>query len=177
MTRKSSPGKAKKTAARTTRAAGGTTKKAAIGSGKKTAKKAKRTARSAPRRARQFTAKQKRDFKNTLLAMRARISMQVESLRDSSLTRNDDVNSFEDGSDTFDRMLALKLAKTEHESVLAIDNALLRFDEGTYGVCEGCSELIEVPRLTALPFATMCIDCQSKTEGRDPARRRVRLAI
>lgn len=52
-----------------------------------------------------------------------------------------------------------------------IDNALSRLDLGTYGVCAGCSEQIPPRRLQALPFATLCVRCQSEADKK--VRRRV----
>ena len=40
-----------------------------------------------------------------------------------------------------------------------IDDALRRFDEGTYGVCESCGETIPLDRLRAVPFTRGCIRC------------------
>jgi RNA polymerase-binding transcription factor DksA len=42
-----------------------------------------------------------------------------------------------------------------------IDLALARLDDGSYGVCAGCSNEIPPRRLQALPFATLCVSCQS----------------
>ncbi|NCO42927.1 MAG: hypothetical protein COZ06_19350 [Armatimonadetes bacterium CG_4_10_14_3_um_filter_66_18] len=46
-----------------------------------------------------------------------------------------------------------------------VDDALRRVEEGTYGLCELCTEPINEARLEALPFAKLCIACQEKTEG------------
>ena len=43
--------------------------------------------------------------------------------------------------------------------IVAIQAAIRRMDEGTYGFCAGCGEPIAPARLRALPFATTCIDC------------------
>ena len=47
-----------------------------------------------------------------------------------------------------------------------IDAALKRIEEGTYGICTNCGKEIPVDRLEALPWATLCIDCQRGLEGR-----------
>lgn len=46
----------------------------------------------------------------------------------------------------------------------AIEEALLRIDEGTYGTCEDCEEKISVGRLNAVPFALRCVECQEIQE-------------
>jgi len=42
----------------------------------------------------------------------------------------------------------------------AIDSALLKLAEGTYGTCEECGGAIPLGRLQAIPFATRCVACQ-----------------
>jgi DnaK suppressor protein len=56
-------------------------------------------------------------------------------------------------SDTIHRILEQDAAQAEH--------ARERLAEGTYGVCEDCSQKIAPERLEALPEATRCIACQS----------------
>jgi len=46
-----------------------------------------------------------------------------------------------------------------------IDAALARLHAGRYGLCATCSGPIPVARLRALPFATLCISCQERSEG------------
>jgi hypothetical protein len=41
-----------------------------------------------------------------------------------------------------------------------LKEALRRLDEGSYGLCEDCGQRIEARRLTALPEAVRCINCQ-----------------
>jgi len=48
----------------------------------------------------------------------------------------------------------------------AIAAAFRRVEEGRYGICEECGEDIAVERLTVLPFAAYCVDCQSKRKHR-----------
>jgi DnaK suppressor protein len=48
-----------------------------------------------------------------------------------------------------------------------IDEALLRLDEGTYGICEDCGREITEGRLKAIPFARRCVECQEKAEALD----------
>jgi RNA polymerase-binding transcription factor len=45
-----------------------------------------------------------------------------------------------------------------------IDQALQRLHTGRYGLCAACDDPIPLARLRALPFATLCIPCQSKRE-------------
>ena len=74
------------------------------------------------------------------------------------------MNAAEDGSDAFERQLALKLAANEGDAVFEIDEALQRINEGTYAVCEDCECIISPARLKALPFARQCVECKQMAE-------------
>ena len=68
------------------------------------------------------------------------------------------------GTDNFDRELALNLASSRQDSIYDIEDAIRRIDDGTYGACEACGSPIERPRLKALPFAKKCMGCQNAAE-------------
>lgn len=46
--------------------------------------------------------------------------------------------------------------------VTAIDEALLRVGNGTYGYCVSCGALIDTDRLAIVPTATLCLACEKK---------------
>lgn len=56
------------------------------------------------------------------------------------------------------------LAELEAKELAQIERALRRLKAGTYGKCEACSVKIPVARLNALPFSTLCVDCQREME-------------
>ncbi|MGD0886182.1 MAG: TraR/DksA family transcriptional regulator [Thermodesulfovibrionales bacterium] len=54
---------------------------------------------------------------------------------------------------------------TRHQSQLkAVERALSRIEEGTYGICEDCEGEIPIGRLNAMPFAVRCVECQARHE-------------
>jgi RNA polymerase-binding protein DksA len=65
---------------------------------------------------------------------------------------------------TFDREMASTLEDNSTHVLDAIDAALHRIDEGTFGLCERCGKPIDPERLEALPWATLCIDDKRKQE-------------
>src|SRR5262249_28450175 len=60
----------------------------------------------------------------------------------------------------------------EHQSRLLsnVRAALVRIAEGVYGTCLECDEEISHKRLRAMPWATLCINCQEQAD-RNPHRR------
>ena len=61
--------------------------------------------------------------------------------------------------------LALRLGERESQMVADIDQALLRIEEGSYGICARCGKLIEERRLEALPTARYDATCQAAIEA------------
>ena len=84
---------------------------------------------------------------------------------------------YTDGTDAFDRLFVLERAGSDQEIVFSIDEALRAIKEGKYGVCDGCGNLIEKPRLQALPFTSCCIKCQSEKERGPNGNNNVRRMI
>lgn len=63
-----------------------------------------------------------------------------------------------------DRQLSLILNDRDRKKLIAIDEALSRIEDGTYGICEDCGKRIAPNRLKILPFALLCVPCQSLME-------------
>jgi DnaK suppressor protein len=69
--------------------------------------------------------------------------------------------------DTSGEEIASQLAEFDSRELMQIERALKRLRQGSYGYCEGCSQRIPVARLNALPYSTLCIQCQREMENDD----------
>jgi len=58
----------------------------------------------------------------------------------------------------------LAVIQMKAETVARIDAALRRLDQGGHGDCVECGEKISIERLTAMPFALRCRDCEQSRE-------------
>jgi DnaK suppressor protein len=65
---------------------------------------------------------------------------------------------------THDRELDYTLEENSGHILAAIDQALDRIEEGTFGTCARCGQPIAEARLEAMPYATKCIDCKRLEE-------------
>jgi DnaK suppressor protein len=63
-----------------------------------------------------------------------------------------------------ERELGISLLEMQNRKRQMIDEALTRLAEGTYGLCAECGVEISEKRLAAVPFAKLCVNCQSKAE-------------
>jgi DnaK suppressor protein len=103
-------------------------------------------------------------------AMRARQAELREDIRQALVKSDsehylqiaDSVRDLEDDSFA-DLIVDVGLAEIDRdlEELRAIDAAMLRIADGSYGVCEVCDRPIEVRRLEAAPEVLRCIDCQT----------------
>ncbi len=70
------------------------------------------------------------------------------------------------GATSFERDHELTVVNIERDMVAQIDKALARIEDGTYGICESCSQPIGKMRLMAFPRATLCLPCKQREERR-----------
>ena len=106
-------------------------------------------------------------FKQVLMAQLRAHTDHVRAEQAAALELSDD--GVKDSSDLsvmdVNKELALRLGERESKMVADIDQALLRIEEGSYGVCARCGKLIEERRLEALPTARYDAACQAAIEA------------
>jgi DnaK suppressor protein len=101
------------------------------------------------------------EIHNKLRSLRQVLPAEVSEVKDAE----------EQSMEDFVRGMDFALMEMESDTLRRIDDALLRLQAGTYGVCAECDEKIAEARLRALPFATLCRDCQENEEDATRARR------
>jgi len=93
------------------------------------------------------------------------LDMYKQDLRAGQESADDGTEDIVDrANNAYNRELMFSLSDAERTTLLQIENALLRMDEGTYGLCANCGQTINVLRLEAVPWARFCIDCQELAE-------------
>jgi RNA polymerase-binding protein DksA len=70
----------------------------------------------------------------------------------------------DDATDAFEQAKELSLLQNSERVLAQVEDALVRFEQGIYGICERCGEQIDPARLKALPYASLCMDCQQHVE-------------
>ena len=114
-------------------------------------------------------------FRATLLDERKRVEQAIEylhqenpgSLEDETeeIFGTNDNHLGDAASGTLDREIDYTLEENSEQVLTAIDAALTRIEDGTFGTCANCGKPIAEERLEARPWATLCIDCKRKEEG------------
>ena len=111
-------------------------------------------------------------FRKRLLDERKRVQEAIDylheenpgSIQDETQDSTADNHPGDMATVTFDRELDYTLEANEGRLLQAIDAALTRMDDGSYGACVSCGQPIGAERLEALPWTTQCIDCKRKEE-------------
>ncbi|HEX6238947.1 MAG TPA: TraR/DksA C4-type zinc finger protein [Acidimicrobiales bacterium] len=67
-------------------------------------------------------------------------------------------------SDAFEREKTLSILEQVQAELAAVERALQRIDDGSYGRCEACGDAIDDERLAVVPAARFCLDHQSDLE-------------
>jgi RNA polymerase-binding protein DksA len=111
-------------------------------------------------------------YRKLLLAERERLQAEHDAvtadLSDSAgeQTDYDHHDPADSASETFEHSKDFAIDENFHDMLERITEALRKLDDGTYGLCDRCDSPILPERLKAIPYATLCINCQEKLEIR-----------
>ncbi len=117
-----------------------------------------------------YPDKDLQEFKELILSKIAHAEEDLALLR--SAYMNDSNNgtedtsptfkAFEEGSETMSKESNVKLAIRQEKFIRDLNNALLRIENKTYGVCRVTGKLIQKERLKLVPHATLSIEAKRR---------------
>lgn len=115
------------------------------------------------------TARRQESLRQMLLAKRQEVMNEIRgkigySLTEDQMRRLEGMDSGDQAMMDLERELGISLSEMRNRQRQMIDDALLRVEEGTYGICAECGVEISEKRLAAVPFAKLCVDCQTQAE-------------
>lgn len=112
------------------------------------------------------TKAQLKKFRESLEAKRLEIIQRARQTLDEDMTLDvDDLPDEMDlASSEYLQSFTFRLRGRERMLLDKIQKALVRLDDGTFGVCEECGEKISQKRLEARPETTLCIRCKEEQE-------------
>ena len=102
--------------------------------------------------------------------MKKKLLTQKEKILQNLLAENEDFEALIkdlDPKDDIDRKTLEALSSQDIKRLRLIDSAISRIHNDRYGVCMRCNKKIPKERLEAIPYALMCISCQSSDERRN----------
>jgi DnaK suppressor protein len=103
-------------------------------------------------------------YKEALLRKRGEILVMggVRPLQASMETNTRQGDLADQASGNNEVHIQLKLKQTDAKILQAIEEALVRIEKGTYGLCRDCGEPVADARLNAIPWTRVCITCKEK---------------
>ena len=115
-----------------------------------------------------YTKSELKEFKKLILEKIKHAQDDLDILR--AATANDSDNgtedtsptfkAFEEGSTTLSKEENIKLAERQAKFIRNLNNALIRIENGTYGICRVTGNLIARERLQLVPHATLSIEAK-----------------
>lgn len=114
-------------------------------------------------------------LKKTLLKKREEMLKEIGGVEKDSINKSQrdasgDLSAYtfhmaDVATDSFDREFSLGIAMNVQQKILyAIEEALKRIEDKTFGICLECEKPIAKQRLMAMPYAGLCVECQSKED-------------
>lgn len=103
--------------------------------------------------------KELKEFKEKLLMIKSTIlnSGVLRSTEDLTISSDDLPDEADLANNVINQQVTFNMRNRELDKLKNIEMALMRIEEGTYGVCEDCEEPIGMKRLNNQPWAEMCI--------------------
>ncbi len=146
---------------------------------KKEKTKESQTSSVAPKKSKKKDGSEDRhaSLREILLAKREALIQEIKQQLGQSVTEEQQrrleaaMDSGDQALVDLEREMGISLQEMRNRERQLIDDALDSLDEGTYGMCADCGEEISEKRLHALPFARLCVECQSKRELMDKIER------
>lgn len=120
-----------------------------------------------------YSDEELKEFKEIITGKLEEAHEDLELLKN-SLSHKDDhgtddtgrtFNMMEDGSETLSREEMAQLASRQEKFIQSLNNALVRIENKTYGICRVTGKLIQKERLKLVPHATLSIE--AKNEQKD----------
>jgi DnaK suppressor protein len=113
------------------------------------------------------------DIKSRLLNLKMQLEHDVAVKEDQVAESGDDLvperggvsnHMADDANETVEQATMLTLQHSAERQLDHVNEALARIETGKYGICTNCGKKINPARLEALPFSTLCIDCQNLSD-------------
>ncbi len=116
-----------------------------------------------------YSDEELQEFKELINQKLAQARKDIEVLR--SLLDNHDMTqtkivTFEDSASTYSKESNLKLIGRLERFVRDLENALIRIENKTYGICRETGKLISKKRLMAVPHATLSIEAKNRQDSK-----------
>ena len=123
--------------------------------------------------AKQYSKTKLEKFRKSILEKMGMVSDEVDTIREGLGTASNkqggvtpdsifSVHMADAGTDSHEQEKNFMLMNRGSDYFKNLEIALERIDEGTFGICKICDDLIPEERMMEVPNATKCVDCKEK---------------
>ena len=117
-----------------------------------------------------YSDEELQEFKELILAKLEKARRDLKMLTDAYTNNNEHGTNdtsptfkvLEEGYQVLSKEENSKLAVRQQKFITNLENALVRIENGSYGICRATGKLISKERLKSVPHATLCIDAKNK---------------
>jgi len=118
-----------------------------------------------------LTKKELEYFKTKLLEFQEEVKARIrERASTARIDENDLIEEMDQANRATEEAFNMRLLDKEVKLLREIETALGKFDEGTYGICEGTEEPIERRRLEARPWTRYSVAYKEQLEREKKGR-------
>ena len=118
-----------------------------------------------------YSKKELKEFKEKITAKKEQVFKDIINSQDiaDNMLENSNTSGViysshlaDGGADQAEIEKAYYWVQRENKFLQYLDRAIEMIDEGTFGICKECDELINAERLLEVPHTTSCFKCKNK---------------
>ena len=120
-----------------------------------------------------YSPEELQEFKELILKKieeaKRNLDMQLQAMAGNENEANDTAPTFktlEEGSNVLSKEENARLAARQQRFIRDLEAALIRIENGTYGICQATGKLIPKERLMIVPHATMTVEAKEASKKR-----------
>lgn len=113
----------------------------------------------------ELTTEELQNLRESMLFQKGSILNKTHEFKEAQSSQHNVADEAEVASQDLSNNISIHLHERDRTALFAIERALGKIADGTYGECESCGELIGARRLQARPFTALCIECMEEQES------------
>jgi DnaK suppressor protein len=121
---------------------------------------------SSSAKAARVTKKETEKYRRALVDKKDSLSKEMLKNKDAGQENSEEITQdiADKASSSYTKEFLFSLSDGERVLLQQIDQALVRIDEGSYGLCTNCGNPVPEKRLDAVPWTPYCVDCMELSE-------------
>ncbi len=121
---------------------------------------------SSSAKAARVTKRETEKYRRALVDKKDSLSKEMLKNKDAGQENSEEITQdiADKASSSYTKEFLFSLSDGERVLLQLIDQALVRVDEGNFGMCTNCGNPVPEKRLDAVPWTPYCVDCMELSE-------------